>query len=126
MLTIIGHRFGHQSGLNTSPRRISTTYLHGIVFHVTFGFSAKVKHLRLTHIYGNGPSENTCCNKNTQCLRQAAISVALGYRSKSTKRELMNVFDMNSNSLIYPVGIKNEIILPLLLSFLGDCLFVGQ
>ena len=39
ILTIIGHRFGHQSGLDESSRRDSTTLRHGIAFRVYFMFS---------------------------------------------------------------------------------------
>ena len=36
VLTNIGHRLGHQSGLDESSGRISTTFLYGIEFRVHF------------------------------------------------------------------------------------------
>ena len=39
LLTSIGHRFGHQSGLDESSGRNSTTCLHGIAFRVYLVFS---------------------------------------------------------------------------------------
>ena len=35
-LTMLGYRFGHQSGLDESPGRNSSFFLHGIEFHVYF------------------------------------------------------------------------------------------
>ena len=34
ILTLLGHRFGHQLGLDESSGRNSTTFLHGIAFRV--------------------------------------------------------------------------------------------
>ena len=39
LLTNIGHRLGHQSGLDESSRRTSTVFLYGIAFHVYVVFS---------------------------------------------------------------------------------------
>ena len=42
-LTIIGHRFGHQSGLDKSSGRNSTVCLHGIVSRIYLMFSQIAK-----------------------------------------------------------------------------------
>ena len=39
MLTNIGHRVGHQSGLDERSGRSSTTFLYGTAFRVYFMFS---------------------------------------------------------------------------------------
>ena len=48
MFTNTGHRLGHQSGPDESSGRISTTFLHGIAFHVYVMFSeyAQTLHIR--------------------------------------------------------------------------------
>ena len=43
ILTNIEHRFGHQSGLDESLRRNSTTFLHGVAFRVYLKFQKIVK-----------------------------------------------------------------------------------
>ena len=44
MLTIAGHRFGHQSGLDENSGRKSTTCLHGIASRAYF---TSTKYLQL-------------------------------------------------------------------------------
>ena len=43
--TIVGHRFGHQSGVDDSSGRNSITILHGIAFHIYLMFS-KIGNIR--------------------------------------------------------------------------------
>ena len=45
ILTIIGHRFGRQSGLDESSGRNSTIVLYGIAFRVSFVFSKIREHI---------------------------------------------------------------------------------
>ena len=45
MLANIGHRFGHQSGLDESSERNSTTFLHAIAFRVYLVFSKTGKNI---------------------------------------------------------------------------------
>ena len=60
ILTNIGHRVGHQSGLYESSGRNSTIFLHGIAFRVYLVFSKIGKHsthwqtLPKTYIYQKG------------------------------------------------------------------------
>ena len=46
----VGHRFGHQSGLDESSERISTTCLHGIAFRV---YLMMPKYVETMSIYKN-------------------------------------------------------------------------
>ena len=69
ILTNIGHRFGHQSGLHESSGRDSTTFLYGIAFHVYVFvlFSNRWTHSTLTPIDQLGhlpPKQILFKNKN--------------------------------------------------------------
>ena len=43
ILTIIGHRFGHLSGLDESSARDSSIFLHGIAFRVYLASSKTIE-----------------------------------------------------------------------------------
>ena len=64
MLTIIGQRFGSQSGPDESSARNSTTFLHGIAFRVYLVISKIRKNTkRATHIKQKLPylGKLNCC-----------------------------------------------------------------
>ena len=50
ILTITGHRFGHQSGLDESSGRNSTAFMHGLAFRIYLVFSPKAKNTKYQHI----------------------------------------------------------------------------
>ena len=50
IFTIVGHRVGHQSGLDESSERKSTTFLNGIVFRVYLAFSGIAQNAKYSQI----------------------------------------------------------------------------
>ena len=51
MLTIVGHRFGHQSGIDVSSERISTTFRHAIALRIHLVFSEIGKTASIDNYY---------------------------------------------------------------------------
>ena len=60
ILTNIGHRFVHQSGLDESSGGFTTTFRHGIAFRVYFMFSKIGKN----HKYYKMLTKHMICDKN--------------------------------------------------------------
>ena len=50
LLTITGHLYGHQSGLDERSGRNSTIFLHGVALHVYLVFSQIGKHITYLQI----------------------------------------------------------------------------
>ena len=129
MLTIIGYRFGHHSGLDESSGRNPTALLHEVAFRVCLLFSRRrrtnTKYLHIlieTDLFQNGMS----------FLRKKTFAASLKHRNWGLgipihiKMQLILIsmpFIANHISSYTQLVSNRPIVLPLLLSLLGHSLF---
>ena len=129
VLTISGHRFGHQSGIDESSRRNPITCLHRIAFRVYLMFSKLAYNkwsqhiLTKTDLFQKGMSNNEIKNA---CAKPETPQVGFGVTSPY-KNDMYIYWYCHSYFYIYIFGIINwyslsvlikATMLPLLLSLL--------
>ena len=99
ILSNIGHRVGHQSGLDASSGQKISTRLHGIPFRIYFMFSkiGKVHILTNTYSHGSCTKRHIFFQEEGACGKPATPSVGLGDTSKQQKVTYINKYVTHSN-----------------------------